>query len=96
MKAIKQFFPVTYHSIVFSSLQNYKNLETSIKFAKFFCKCVVPENIHTPTMEDFFGLSPLPHLLLSGNSNLVSYFPLKKLAFENLPIPVAGVSNDLP
>ena len=44
--------------------------------------CVVPENIHSPSMEGLFRLNlPLPPALW-GNSTLVSYFPLKNWAFE--------------
>ena len=40
---------------------------------------VVSENIHTPSpMEAFCALSPHPQ----GNSNLVSYFPLKSFSAE--------------
>ena len=59
--------------------------------------CVVPEDIHTPTMEGFFfKLNPLP----SGNSILVSYFHTKNWAFETpspleFPLTFHGLGMDI-
>ena len=58
----------------------------------YLMTCVVPENIHTLTMEGFLNSTPHP----SGNSISVSYmyFLSKNWAFEP-PLPL-GISINLP
>ena len=41
----------------------------------YFLYCVVPENIHIPLVEFFFGLTPPPNFF--GKSSSSSYFPSK-------------------
>ena len=52
--------------------------------------CAVSDDIRNPPTEGLLVWIPYP----SGNSDLVSYFPLKILAFV-IPLPPLRISSDL-